>query len=149
MKVGTIALVIRFDHRSPVLVDSLSDDREIAMLEAAMGSGKTDPLETVYSMRFRQAKEDEEFGNYVEELLSQPFIRPEIQEHGIQWLKSKIRIEQYQKCEAEATQVIAGYAFKVFQENPKKKDFFLAGPTAKVRIRIFTLPASSEARFAA
>ena len=139
MKVGTVALIVRSDGTAPTLIETLSDDREIAMLEAALGSGENDPLEPVYSLRARQAKEDQEFGDYVEELLSQPFVRPEIQEHGIQWLKSKIRIEQYQKCEGEATQVIANYAFKLFLENPKRTEFFLAGPAAKVRIRVFML----------
>lgn len=137
MKIGTVALVVRYDHQLPTLIDSFCDDREIAMLEAALEHGLDNPLSTVYQYRERQAKEDEDFGNYVEELLSQPFIRPEIQEHGLQWLKSKLRIEQYQKSEKEATQVITEYAFKLFRENPQQDDFILASPAAKVRIRIF------------
>ena len=45
-----------------------------------------------------------------------------------------------QRSEKEATTVIAGYAFKLFMENPKRTEFLLAGPAAKVRIRVFTLP---------
>jgi hypothetical protein len=144
-KIGTVALIVRLDgDQAPNLVEKFSDDREIAAFETAMKAGDADPLSTVYTMRDRQAKEDEEFGDYVEELLSQPFVRPEIQEHGVQWLKSKIRIEQFQKCEREATQIIADYAFRLFSENPSRTDFFLAGPAAKVRIRIFTLPSVNE-----
>jgi hypothetical protein len=142
-KTGTVALIISYDgsgSSQPVLIDSLSDDAEIAMLEAAIQAGEPKPLQTVYDARSRQAKEDEEFGNYVEELLSQPFVRPEIQEHGLQWLRSKMRIEDFQKSEKEATQVITQFAFKTFQERPTRVDFTLAGPKAKVRIKIVTLP---------
>lgn len=139
-KTGTVALVIRFDQNTPVLLDSLSDDSEIATFEAATVSGQGNPLECVYTLRQKQAKEDEDFGNYVEELLSQPFVRPEIQEHAIHWLKSKIKIEQFQKSEREATQVIAAYAYRVFAENPWRKDFYLAGPNAKVRILVLMMP---------
>jgi len=138
-KVGTVALVVRYEGDAPTLLETFSDDREIAILETAVNEGEASPLDIIHAMRARQAKEDEEFGDYVEELLCQPFVRPEIQEHGIQWLKSKIRIEQYQKCEGEATHVIAAYAFKLFIEDPDRVDFLLAGPSAKVRIRVFNL----------
>lgn len=141
-KTGTVALVVRIDGSQPVLVEKFSDDREIAVLEGALATGENSPLELIYSMREKQTKEDEEFGNYVEELLSQPFIRPEIQEHGLQWLKSKIRIEEYQRCEAEATRIIAEYAFQLYVGNPNRTDFFLAGPVSKVRVRVFPLPLS-------
>jgi hypothetical protein len=144
-KTGTVALIISYDGKTPILLDSLSDDAEIAMLESAVQAGESEPLQAVYMARTRQAKEDEEFGNYVEELLSQPFVRPEIQEHGLQWLKSKIRIEEFQRSEKEATMVISQYAFKVFQESPWREEFFLAGPTAKVKIKIVMLQRSKEA----
>lgn len=131
------------DGENPQLLDQLSDDREIAALETALVSGEADALDTIYEMRKRQAEEEEEFGNYVEELLSQPCVRPEVREHGLQWFRSKIKIEEYQKCEVEATQVIAQYAFKLFQEDPCRTDFLLAGPTARVRVRIFVVPQMS------
>ncbi len=141
-RIGTVALVIRYDGPQPQLLDKLSDDREIAALEAALQSGETDPMHVVYELRERQTREDDEFGDYVEELLSQPFVRPEIQEHGIQWLKSKIRIEEYQRTETQAAQVIAEYAFRLFQENPERKEFLLSGPAATVRVRIHVLCAA-------
>ena len=139
-KIGTVALVVRADlNQDPQLVETFSDDQEIAIFEAAVEMGETQHLEAVYEMRARQSKEDDEFGDYVEDLLCQPFVRPEILEHGVQWLKSKIRIEQFQRCEREATDVIAGYAFKLYREDPKRTDFMLAGPSAKVRIKIYNL----------
>ena len=146
MKVGTVALIVRYHEKTPVLVESLSDDREIAELQQAVELGHQDPLQHVYQQRERQTKEDEEFGNYIEELLSQPFIRPEVQDHGVQWLKSKMRIEQYQKSEREATQVISDYAFKLYMENPARKEFYLAGPTSKVLVRVFPLKRDSESQ---
>jgi hypothetical protein len=138
-KIGTVALIIN-PKGDPELLDQFSDDREISILEAAFATQEPDPLSIVYSMRQKQCQEDEEFGDYVEELLSQPFVRPEVQEHGVQWLRSKIRIEEYQKCESQATKVIAEYAFKLFKEDPNRTEFILAGPAAKVRIRVFLVP---------
>ena len=139
MKVGTVALVIGYKEKKAVLLDYFSDDREIAVFESALYSGENKPLQYVYLVRNQTQKEDEEFANYIEELLSRPFIRPDIQEHGVKWLKSKIRVEQYKKAESEAAQVIAEYAFKLFQENPGRKEYFLAGAAAQVKIRVFTL----------
>ncbi len=142
-KMGTVALVINNDSsNSPLefkLVAQISDEREIHALEEAIQLGSSNPLEAIQTLREKVTAEDEEFGNYVEELLSRPFVRPEIQSHGLQWLRSKLRIEEFQKCEAEATQVIADFAFKIFKEDPTRTDFILAGPVAKVRIRVFAL----------
>jgi hypothetical protein len=139
-KVGTVALIVQCDGNAhPMLLEKFSDDREIEVFEQALGVSGGKPLEAVYELRVKQAKEDEDFGNYIEELLSQPFLRPEIQEHGLQWLKSKIKIEEFRKAELQAAQTIADFAFKLFLENPKQTDFFLAGGSAKVRIRVFVL----------
>ena len=138
-RTGTVALIVRLDGASPTLVNTLSDDREIDALETELKSGNRNPMATVLAVRERQTKEDEEFGDYIENLLSKPFVKPEIQEHGVQWLKSKMKIEQFQEAERRATKVIADYAFKLFLETPKSVDFFLAGQNARVRIRIFVL----------
>ena len=142
-KIGTVALVVRYDGNTPILLDCISDDLEIATLDQALNVGQVDPLEPIYDQRKRQAHEDDEFGNYVEELICQPFVRKEILEHGVQWLHSKIRIEEFQRREREATGVIAQYAFRMFQQSPWRKDFILCGPTAKVRIRIISLEHSN------
>ncbi|MGE0615935.1 MAG: hypothetical protein AB7P04_09855 [Bacteriovoracia bacterium] len=140
-KVGTVALVVNTHGESPVLVEALSDDREIGILEKGMDQGDGNPLALIYDLRERQEKEDEEFGDYVEELLSQPFLKPEIQDQGVQWLRSKIKIEEYQKSESDATRIIASYAYQIYQEDRARKDFTLASPNAKVRIRVFELSA--------
>lgn len=139
-RIGTVALAVRWQSEQLVLLDHFSDEREIALLEAAIEAGDLNPLQTIYELRERQSREDDEFGDYVEGLLSRPCVRLEVQEHGLQWLRSKINIERFQKSEREASQVIADYAFRVFQENPSREDFILAGPVAQVRIRIWVLP---------
>ncbi len=148
MKTGTVALVLRCPTARPadaVLVEALSDGREIQLVEAAVIAGEPEPLRLVYDHRKREAKEDDEFGNYVEDLLSKPFLKNEIQSHAVQWLKSKIRIEQYNRSEVEAVQVIADYAVKLFRSDPEKIDFLLAGPQAQVRVRIFLVETVSSA----
>lgn len=139
MKTATVALVVKFENQDPQLLETLSDDREITVFESAVESGEQDPLTRLVEHRQAQAREDEEFGNYVEELLSQPFLKPEVQEHAVQWLKSKNRIEQFQKSEADAAKIIADYAYKIFRDAPSKTDFMLVGMTAQVRIRVFVL----------
>lgn len=139
---GTVALIIRNSgpgDESPELLEALSDDQEIDLLEEALQRGEKAPLEVIHERRVRIAEEDERFGDYVEELLSRPFIRPEIQRHGLQWLRSKLKIEQFQQSEDEATQVIAEYAYEVYKEDPSRTEFVLAGPKAQVRIRIFAV----------
>jgi hypothetical protein len=152
MKVATVAIVVRYPQdavsngAASSLVEVLSDEHEIHLLESSCKSGEEDPLKAVHEFRQRQLAEEGEFGNYVEDLLSQPFVGPEIQEHGVQWLKSKIKIEKYQRTESDAAKIIADYAMKVISEDPEKTDFFLAGPSTMVRIRVFSLGAAEQER---
>jgi hypothetical protein len=152
MKAATIALVVRTPgNQSPEIVEVLSDDREISLLESGLGTGRESEdqaLVRIRDLRQSQAREDEEFADYVEELLSQPFVKPEIQEHGLQWLKSKLRIEEFQKNEREAAKIIADYALKVYSTNPSRRDFLLAGPRTEVRVRIFVLGQEDQAQAA-
>ncbi len=144
MKVATVALIVQ-QGQKPSLIDIISDDHEISLLETSAKSGETDLLRNIQEFRQKQSAEDEQFGEYVEDLLSHPFVRSEIQEHGLQWLKSKIRIEEFQRTENEAAKVIAEYAMKILLENPEKTDFFLAGPSTMVRVRVFSQRAESAA----
>ena len=48
-----------------------------------------------------------------------------------------MRIEEYQKSEAEATRIIAQYAHKLYEDDKARNDYILSGPSAKVRIRVF------------
>lgn len=145
---GVVALVVLDQEGIPQLVEALSDELEIEILELALQEGESDPLSLIYRRRERQTREDESFGNYVEELLSQPVVKPEVQDHAVQWLKSKMKIEGYQRTESEATRVIADYAYRLFMDNRARKDFVLAGPKAQVRVRIFELRQAAGTRVA-
>ncbi len=136
-KIGTVAIVVDLHDSTPLLRGAFSDEREIEELQKAIESGAGDPIEKVNQLRIQLTTEDEEFGNYVEELLAYPFLSPQIQGHAVNWLKSKIKIEQYRSSEDEATNIIAGYAFKIFLADREKTDFVLAGPTSQVKIRVF------------
>ena len=140
MKTGIVALIIGSQDGRSVLLDQLSDEQEISILERALEDKAREPLDLVYEHRERLAREDEAFGDYVERLLSQPVVRPEVQKHGVQWLRSKQKIETFQKSEVEASKVIADFAFRLYQEEPDRRDFLLAGPAAQVRIRVFQMP---------
>ena len=139
LKTNTIALIVGYQAELPVLLDTLSNEGEIQLMENALRSGQSRPLEQIYENRVNEAKREDEMGDYIEELLSQAVVKPEIQQHGIQWMKSKIKIEKYQKAEKEAAQVIAGYAYKIFQLDRSKVDFLLTGPNSQVRVRIFEI----------
>lgn len=143
LKTATVALVVKFREDEPSLTTVISDEEEIEVMEAACREGRADPLVAICEHRSQREKEEEEFSEYVEELLAQPFLRKEIQDHGVQWLKSKLKIEDYQRAEAEAAQVIADYAYRLYQQNRGLTDFFLTGPNTRVRVRVFVLPTAS------
>jgi hypothetical protein len=140
----TIAIVVTRNGGEPVLTETLTSAEEILELELALINKEPEPLKRVLEFRERQKAEDEEFADFVEGILSQPFLKPEVQEHAVQWFKSRGKIETYQKAEDEASTVIARYAFQLFSEDPKKTDFMLAGPKARVRIRVIDLTSYSE-----
>lgn len=143
-KVGTVALVIHKKGEAAHLVEALSDHEEIAMLGVRMQQGDENPLRSIYDLRSQQVQEDNEFADYIEEILSRPFVKRELRDQGVRWFRSKMKIEDYQKCERDATRVIAGYAYKVYQQNPQRKDFLLASENAKVRILVFEFVEKEE-----
>jgi hypothetical protein len=143
-----ITLVVRLEDPDPTLVETLTSLDEILELEMALMKQPDDPLKPVQEYRQKQIAESEEFADFVEGLLSQPFVKPEVQEHAIQWFKSRMKIEAYQKAEDEASRIIAQYAFQVYVGDRQKTDFFLTGPKAKVRIRVIELPAMASQKAA-
>lgn len=145
MKAATIALAVEFRDDKPVLLETLADSREIGILESSLQLHEGDPLKKVYEFRAEQSKEDEEFSNYVEDLLSKPFLKSEIQTHGVRWLKSRIRIEKLQKEETQAAVVIARYALQILTHEKELRDFCLAGANAHVRVRVFVLQEKAAA----
>ena len=152
MKGATVALVVSSSLEGgiePQLLEVLSDDQEILLLEQKCQEQSCEeevahPLEAVHQFRQGRIKEEEEFADYVEQLLSQPFVRPEIQDHGVQWLRSRIRIQEFQRHEAEAAKVIADYALKIYLADPANLDFMLAGPKASVRVKVFVVNAPQQ-----
>lgn len=145
----TIALVIVKTEQEPVLAETLTSSEEILELEIALKNQDPEPLRRVHEFRVKQLSEDEEFADFVEGLLSQPFVKPDVQEHAVQWFKSRAKIEAFQKAEDDASRVIAQYAFQVFSKDPSRTDFLLAGPKARVRIRIIQLEKKSFTPMAA
>ena len=131
----TIAIVVTRDGGSPVLAETLTSSEEILELELAMMNHEEAPLKRVHDFRKKQYSEDEEFADFVEGLLSQPFVKPDVQSHAVQWFKSRTKIEAYQKAEDDASRVIAQYAFQVFTKDATKVDFLLAGPKANTNSR--------------
>lgn len=136
-RIGTVAIILAESTERPEWIETFSDEREIEALERAIELGSNDPIKAVYAFREKLEKEDEEFGDYVEELLTQKKVRPEIQDHGVAWLKSKLKIEEYRRQEEQAAEVIATYAMSRVRENPTLEDFMLAGQGVKVRVRVF------------
>jgi hypothetical protein len=135
----TIAIVVTRQGGAPVLAETLTSSEEILELELAMMNRESDPLKRVQDYRSKQCGEDEEFADFVEGLLSQPFVKPDVQAHAVQWFKSRAKIESFQKAEDDASRVIATYAFQVYSNDYTKTDFMLAGPKAKVRIKVIDL----------
>lgn len=152
MRTSTLAILISNHQESlgetPVVVDTLFDEEEIGFLEAGLREGDTHILQRIYEHRAKQALSDEEFGNYIEDLLSQPFVKADARKHGIQWLKSKIRSDEFHKLEKEAAQVITEYAFRIFLKDRHRTDFFLLTEKSQVRVRLFFLPETSLANAA-
>lgn len=147
MKTSTIALILSYPPPAlsgdPSLVETLSDHYEIELMESYLKAGEKNPLQHIYEYRSRESRRDEEFGNYVEDLLCRPFLNHELQNHAVHWLKSKIKIEEYQKIECQAAQTIADFAYQIYQKDPTKTDFCLAGENRQVRIRIFIVNGES------
>jgi hypothetical protein len=135
----TIAIVVTRHGGEPVLTETLTSAEEILELEMALLSQDPEPLKRVQLYREKMKAEDEDFADFVEGVLSQPFVKQDVQEHAVQWFKSRAKIESFQKAEDEASRVIAQYAFQVFSEDPAKTDFLLAGPKARVRIRVIEI----------
>ncbi len=144
----TIALIVHVEGKQPILHETLTETTEILEMELAVLSQDPSPLSRVHQMRKQAEGEDEAFADFVEKMVSQPALKAEVQENALQWFKSRMKIEAYQKAEKEASAVIAQYAFQLFVEDPAKRDFVLAGPTAQVRVRVFEVPAETHTRVA-
>jgi len=148
MKIGTVALVIEHQDDQVVLRDAISDETEIELLEKTLQNGYKNPLDKIYRERARVAAEDEEFGDYVEDLVMRNAFRSDIREHAIQWFRSRIKIEKLRKNEEEAVSVISKFAIQVYLEKPKRNEFILTSPNAKVKVKIFKVETEKKSQAA-
>jgi hypothetical protein len=138
--IGTVALIVYSKHEKELrFIEATSNDQEIQFFEEMFTRGESDPISLLYDMREELKRQDDEFGDYVEELLTRPFVRPEVRQHGIDWMRSRMKIEGFHNQENDATQVIAKYAYDIFLQDPNRKDFLLAGPKARVRVKVFVV----------
>ena len=140
MKTNIIALVVSETEEKIVLKETLHDESEIEILKNSIKKGSSAPLEAVYQFRAEKDEKENEFADHVEGLLCNPFLKSEVQEHAIQWFRSRIKIENFQKIEREAASVIAKYACEIFNSNRFRDDFLLSTKKTSVRIRVFMLP---------
>ena len=139
MKTNQLVLVVEQQRDEQVLRDSFSDQDEIDLLLEAISQKEKNPLEIVHRFRQNRAREEEEFGDTVEALLLRPFLNMEIREHGINWFRSRIRMEEFRKTEENARKILTSYAFVLFQSNPELKDFTLQGRVAAVQVCVVDL----------
>lgn len=144
MKPYTVALVLagatETDDAASKLLEVLHDPYEIDYMETALKTADSQALQQIYSQREKRREKENEFGNHLEELLSQPHVNPELRRQGLQWFRSKIKTDSDEKKEKDAVQVISEHALQMYQSDPTKLDYFLMGPNSQVRIRIFTVP---------
>ncbi len=137
MKTSQVALLVSSHAGAPVLVEFVSEDSEINWVEVAVHGGEKNLIACLFEYRAQLENEENQFADYVEELLSHPFLRKKIQRQGVQWFKSRIKIHQYQQAERKAMQFIVDYAYKIFLTQPHQRDFVLTTSTHQVRVRVF------------
>ncbi len=141
MKTHTIALVISAPEPPGTPFEPsfevLHDEEEIEYFERATQQGSSEAMREILSRRAVLNEQEEMQADYIEEVLSRPFNNTTIQEQGLLWFKSKIKMESHRKAESEAAQMIAEYAFHIYQLNPSRTDFTLSGSKSQVRVKIF------------
>lgn len=130
-------VLLLVDDETGELLEAVSDEQEIEAIEAerALG-GNDDALARVLELRTARQRDEEEFGDYVEDVLVRPGLQDEIRDHALRWFRAKLRIERYAKTEVDAMRVIAGFALQIWGADPSRDDLVLAGPSAQVRVTI-------------
>jgi hypothetical protein len=137
LEVGTVLILLGRDEEGrPKILESVSDDPEILLVEEALAEHHPDPVMAVRQRRQEQENEEEAFADYIETLLSAATCGIQIQRHAALWFRSRIDLEEYRRAEIEARRVIVDFAFRLYCEDPSQTDFTLAAPHAEVRILI-------------
>lgn len=146
MRTGTVAIILAVENGEEVWMDTVSDETEIQLLEQAIHKGVQEPLQILLHHRTNTLQKDENFGDFVENLLVKQRVSEDMKKHGVAWFESWHRIREYKKQEKEAAQTIAEFGLKIYQRDPSLKDFQIEAPGSKVRIRILHLPEQSLSR---
>jgi hypothetical protein len=135
----TLALVVRKREKKIEWLDTLSQESEILFFEALLGAGVQDPLLDLAVKREQERQSEDDFANYVEDLVVKPGLKPEVREQAVQWFYSRIRIEKYEAQEKQAAAVVARVALQLYQEHPAQVDFTLSSERSEIRVKIFDL----------
>lgn len=138
MKTHTLGLIVGSSG-----FEILLDEYEIECLESALRRGDSQPMQEIMHRRDLLQQKENLQAEYIEEMLSRPAAKTTVKEQGALWFRSKLRLDQHRQAESEAAEVIAHYAYQIYQNDPSRTDFLIAGPHAHVRIRIFTLPVAA------
>jgi len=137
LEAGTVLILLGRDEEGrPKILESVSDDPEILLVEEALAEHHPDPVTVVRQRRQELENEEEAFADYIEGLLSAPACGIQLQRHAVLWFRSRIDLEAYRRAEIEARRVIVDFAFRLYCEDPSQTDFTLASPQAEVRVLI-------------
>ncbi len=137
LQTGTVLiLLVRDEEGRPRILDSVSDDPEISLIEQALADRSPDPVLAVRLRRQEQEAEEEAFADYVETLLSAPACGLQLQHHASLWFRSRIDLEEYRRAESKARRVIVDFAFRRYCDDPSQTDFTLVSHEAEVRVII-------------
>lgn len=131
-----VLLLVSQSDGKLVLLDALSDSREIEFMKKAVEKHTPDLVRALDAFRIVREREEELFGDHVESLLCKPFLKPKIRQNCLDWLKSRARIEDLGRREREATRVIGEYAYRVLIQSPELQDFALQSERAEVRVEV-------------
>ncbi len=144
MKTHTIALVVSKpaspkDLSASLLLDVLQEEHEIEYLAEALTRGEKKPMQEILHRRSLINEREEIQADYIEQVLCRPFTQPRLQEQGLLWFKSKIKLDLHRRAELEAAKAIADYAYQIYQTDRSRTDFLLTGPKSQVRVRVFPI----------
>ncbi|MFZ9595612.1 MAG: hypothetical protein ACO3A2_05985 [Bdellovibrionia bacterium] len=146
MKTTTLALCIAFESGEPLCVDALTQESEIQLLERLILQNAPDPLAQLNQFRSEQAQREEEFGDSAEQQLCNPFVREPLRSQAIQWFRAQIQVEQFQKREKEAVEVLSRFAFDFWRAHPAQTQFLIQNDRAQVKVRVFIVHSLGSGR---
>jgi hypothetical protein len=135
---SNVNIAVIVNHEKTGMVEFLADQSEIEFFQDSTKS-LSERLQDIYLMRAQREQQEEDLADYVENLVLNPMLHPEIKQQGVEWFYSRIKIDQYRQKELQAAQLIAQYAFEQFLADTQKATFDLSSSENTVHIKIFTL----------